>query len=119
MSCRQTNIHLSEIPKVKIFSVQKRKPQTLSILSISSLLPNMDLFTSKHGLSALRPTQPMGHDDLRLLSPELIIELDKLEKLFTVDADKLKEIVQRFEEELQDGRLYRLANCSLQYTNSI
>ena len=64
----------------------------------------MDLLTSRHGLPVLRPTQPMGRADLRTLSPELIVELAKLEERFTVDANKLKEIVQKFEEELQDGK---------------
>lgn len=37
------------------------------------------------------------------LTPELEKELERLDKEFWVSDEKLKEIVQRFQEELQDG----------------
>ena len=63
----------------------------------------MDTLTSKHGLAALKPSQPIDQADVETLSPELQQELDRLQDLFTVDVEKLKQISQRFEEELQDG----------------
>ncbi len=42
---------------------------------------------------------------LRELSPELQKELERLEKLFTVDTALLKKITKRFREELDLGKL--------------
>ena len=63
----------------------------------------MDIFTSRHGLAALKPTLPIHDHDVDSLSYELTLELERLRQLFTVDAQKLKEISRRFGEELQDG----------------
>lgn len=64
---------------------------------------NMDLVTSKHGLAPIYPTQPLDAYDVNKLSYDLTLELERLTQLFTVDAQKLKEISQKFEKELQDG----------------
>jgi hexokinase len=44
------------------------------------------------------------------LSPELDMEMDRLDKEFWVSGEKLKEIVERFREELEEGSLPR--NCT-------
>lgn len=44
--------------------------------------------------------KPNGHDGL---SGELQVELEKLEELFTVNTEKLKQITKRFQEELEEG----------------
>jgi hypothetical protein len=63
----------------------------------------MDTITSMHGLAPVYPTQPLQSVDINKLSYELTLELERLRQLFTVDAQKLKEISRRFEEELQEG----------------
>lgn len=62
----------------------------------------MDIITSRHGLAKLTSTSDAN--DTNPLSPELQTELESLEKIFTVDTAKLKEISKRFGEELQEGR---------------
>ena len=63
----------------------------------------MDVITSRHGLPAISPTQPLQSVDVNKLSYELTLELERLTQLFTVDTQKLKLISKRFEAELQDG----------------
>ena len=63
----------------------------------------MDVITSRHGLSPFKPLSSDGGVDLSLLSPELLRELRRLEDELSVDTDKLKEIIERFKEELEDG----------------
>ena len=63
----------------------------------------MDTITSIHGLAPVYPTQPLQSADINKLSYELTLELERLSQLFTVDAQKLKEISRQFEYELQDG----------------
>jgi hypothetical protein len=63
----------------------------------------MDTLTSKHGLSSVNPSLPVYQHEVEALPPDLRQELERLEKEFSVDAQKLKEISQQFEQELQDG----------------
>ena len=62
----------------------------------------MEIFTSKHGLTPLRPSQGIDQTDIGALPPQLQQELHRLQGQFTVDTRKLKDITQRFEAELQD-----------------
>ena len=73
----------------------------------------MDILTNKHGLAPVYPTQPLQAFDINKLSYDLTLELERLTQLFTVDAQKLKEISQKFEKELQDGKVrsVRTAGC--------
>lgn len=65
----------------------------------------MEMFTGRHGLAPLKPVDPIDSDDIvDNLTYELTLELERLRKVFTVDAEKLKEISRRFEEELQEGK---------------
>jgi hexokinase len=63
----------------------------------------MDTLTSKHGLISMQPSQPMHESDIESLPFELRRELERLQEEFWVSTEKLKEISQRFEQELQDG----------------
>lgn len=63
----------------------------------------MDTLTSRHGLSVFKSPKQDDEVDLSSLSSELKEELNRLEKEFTVDQAKLKEISKAFEQELQDG----------------
>ena len=63
----------------------------------------MDTTTSRHGLSSVLTATAAEQQDA--LSPELQKALQSLEELFTVDAAKLKQISERFGEELQEGAL--------------
>ena len=64
----------------------------------------MDVLTNKHGLAPVYPTQPLQEFDINKLSYNLTLELERLSQLFTVDAQKLKEVSRKFEQELQDGK---------------
>ena len=63
----------------------------------------MDIITARHGLAPVYPTQPFHNVDVNKLSYELTLELERLRLLFEVDTQKLKEISNRFERELQEG----------------
>ena len=64
----------------------------------------MDRTNSKPGAAEVQPALPVTKDDIKSLPSDLQSELKRLEDQFTVDGKKLKDISQRFEEELQDGR---------------
>lgn len=74
--------------------------------------------TSRHGLSTVISTSDANNADS--LSSELEKELQRLEEIFTVDAKKLKEISQRFGEELQEGTpLFALHLCNARQLKSM
>ena len=61
---------------------------------------------------AQQVTRDNHADELGPLPAELQKELRELERIFTVDTAKLKEIVLQFEEELREG-LSRVSRCLL------